>query len=305
MMVQEGGSMSAHMEDGGRRVKAGSGYRAGVRMNHGRRLRAAFLAPVALLLACVATGCRGGRTPAEWLQDCHRSVQEYAGEGGYLRFRQEAEYVVETGRGALTDTVRVEGEIVLPEAERYDYREEVRSDVGGEKGRDNSFSYLTLDGGKSAYVKGERLAEALGGEGWVHYVPREEQDRYFDYLKMVEKATTAARDPQWMGLEETAGVRCAHLAFDLSGRDMLELRSQEGPSLLEEYGNLDPEWLDRELRVELWIGEEDLLPVQLRLSTRYGGGDLDISYTLWVVFEGYGERPLLPIERPGAYVEAE
>ncbi|MBC7253173.1 MAG: hypothetical protein H5T72_04300 [Actinobacteria bacterium] len=297
--------MSAVIEDGGRWVKAGSGDQARVGMNRGSRLRAAFLAPVALLLACAATGCRGGRTPAEWLQDCYRSVQEYAGEGGYLRFRQEAEYVVETGRGALTDTVRVEGEIVLPEVERYDYREEVRSDIGGERGKDNSFSYLTLDGGKSAYVKGERLAETLGVEGWVHYVPREEQDRYFDFLKLVEKATTAARDPQWMGLEETAGVRCAHLAFDLSGRDMLEMRSQEGSSLLQEYGTLDPEWLNGELRVELWIGEENLLPVQLRLGTRYDGGDFRISYALWVVFEGYGERPLLPIERPGAYVEAE
>ncbi|MDI6874276.1 hypothetical protein [Candidatus Solincola sp.] len=268
------------------------------------RLLQAVLAAVIIPLALWLTGCGGGRTPVEWLRECNRAAHEYTLNGGYLRFRQEAENVLRTERGTLTRSLRAEGEMILPDRERYEYREEVRSDIGEEKGGSNSFSYLTLDGGKTAYVKGEKLLEQLGVEGWVHYTPPEDRNRFFDYLKLVDRVTTADREVEWLGLEEAEGVRCAHLAFDLSGRDLLELRSQEDTSLLEGYQDLGPEWLDEILRVEVWIGEESLLPVRVRLGTQYNEQGMGMTYTLLVVFQGYGEQPPFPIEKPAVCVEA-
>ncbi len=273
----------------------------------GRRglLLPASLATITLLSLLWLGGCRGNRTPAEWLQECSRAAEEYAGKGGYLRFRQESDYVLETAKGTLSYTLQVDGEMIFPDRERYELREEVKSDIRGEEGRSNAFSYLTLDGGKTAYVRGERLMEQLGVEGWVHYTPPEGQNRYFDYTKLVSKATASAKEPQWLGFEEVAGVRCAHLAYDLEGLEFLGLESRDGSSLLEGYGTLNSELPGIVLRVELWVGEEDLLPVQMRLSTRYSEEGAGMTYGLRVVFEGYGERPPFPIERPAAWVEAQ
>ncbi len=274
---------------------------------HGGRglLLPTSLVTIALFCLPWLGGCRGSRSPAEWLRECGRAAEEYAAVGGYLRFRQESDYVLETAKGRLTHTLRVEGEIIFPDRERYEFREEVRSDIRGEENRSNAFSYLTLDGGKTAYVRGERLVEQLGVEGWVHYTPPEEQNRYFDYPKLVGKAIASARQPQWLGFEEAAGVRCAHLAYDLEGSEFLDPESREGSPLLEEYGTLGSEWAGVVMRVELWVGEESLLPVQLRLSTQYGEEGVGMTYLMRVVFEGYGEQPPFPIERPAVWVEAQ
>ncbi len=269
-----------------------------------RGLRLGVALTVALLLAVLAPACGRERTPAEWLQECGRRAREYADSGGYLRFRQEMESTLQTERGDLVRNLRAEGEIILPDRERYEYWEEVRSGIGEGRSGSNSFSYITLDGGKTAYVKGERLSERLGVEGWVHYTPPEEENRFFDYLKLVDKVTATGREEQWLGFEEAEGVRCAHIAFELSGRDILELHAREGSPLMEVYRELDPKWLDEVLGVEVWISEEHLLPVRLRFSMRRALQGLSLSYTLWAVFEGYGEQPPFPIEGPAAFVEA-
>lgn len=274
-------------------------------MRFDRHLVATFLAPVALLLVLCGWGCGGGRSPGEWLEECNHAVREYASNGGYLRFRQEAENVLRTGQGTLSRTLLVEGEIVLPDRERYEYREEVRSDIGEGRSASNTFSYLTLDGGKTAFVRGEELSRQLGVGGWVRYTPPQDRNRFFDYLKLMDRVTTSGRGVEWLGLEDAEGVRCAHLAFSLSGKEILELQSQENPSLLKEYGNLGTEWLEKTLRVELWIGEENLLPVRIQIGTEHDGQGVGITYTLRVAFQGYGEQPPFPIESPAVYVEAE
>lgn len=290
-------------------IRAPQGYR-GRRMGREGdgpygRLRRAVSAAMIIAVALWPAGCRGGRTPEEWLRECNRAAHEYSLEGGYLRFRQEAESSLWTEQGALLHSLRVEGEIILPDRERYEYREEVRSDIGEGRSGSNAFSYLTLDGGKTAYVRGENLSKQLGVEGWVHYTPPEDQNRFFDYLKLVERLTSPRGEVEWLGMEEVEGIRCAHLAYDISGREILELHSREDPSLLEGYRELGPEWMEEVLRVEAWIGEVDLLPLRIRLAAHYEEGEVGMTYDLTVTFGGYGEQPPFPIERPAAWVEAE
>ncbi|MGQ9537461.1 MAG: hypothetical protein ACUVT4_09615 [Actinomycetota bacterium] len=264
-----------------------------------------FLAPIFLFLALCGWGCGGGRSPGEWLEECNRAAHQYARDGGYLRFRQEVESVVRTERGALYRSLVVEGEAILPDRESYEYREEVRSDIGEGKSGSNAFSYLTLDGGKTAFVRGEELSRRLGVEGWVRYTPPEDRNRFLDYLKLVDRVTVSDREVEWQGFEEAEGIRCAHLAFAIRGREILELQAREDPSLQGEYGDLGSEWLDRTLRVELWIGDENLLPIRIWIDAEYDGQGVGMTYALRVVFGGYGEQPPFPIESPAVYVEAE
>lgn len=271
---------------------------------HGRLLRVVAAATI-IALALWPAGCGDGRTPEEWLQECTRAAHEYALDGGYLRFRQETESSLRTGQGTLVHSLRVEGEMILPDRERYEYREEVRSDIGEGKSGLNAFSYLTLDGGKTAYVKGENLSKQLGVEGWVHYTPPQDQNRFFDYLRLVDRLAAPRGEVEWLGMEEVEGMRCAHLAYDLSGREILELHSREDPSLLEDYQELGSEWMEEVLRVEAWIGEVDLLPLRIRLAAHYEEGEVGMTYELTLTFSGYGEQPPFPIEGPAAWVEAE
>lgn len=264
-------------------------------------LAAVFLS--ALILAA-GSGCGRERPPSEYLRACGEAAERYAEAGGYLRFVQDSENVLSSGQGTLTQGIRVEGEMVFPDRERYEYREEAVSSLRPGEPQTNSFSYITLDGGKTAYVMGERLASQLGLEGWVHYTPPAGQNRFFDYRKLVAKIAAAGEGAEMLGREEIEGRRCLHLAFSLGAQEILDLRLQEDPSFLERYQGLDWESLLGELRMEVWIGEEDDLPVQVVMHAEKSTGNVSFSSRISILFSGYGELPPSPIEKPAVFAEA-
>lgn len=265
---------------------------------------AAAFATLAFLLAA-AGGCGRGINPAEWVRSCGQAVSDYAAAGGYVRFRQESRNTVQTDRGALEDWLRVEGDIILPDREKYECREELSSTGKPGETSASSFSYLTVDGGKTAYVAGESLSAELGVSGWVHYTPPEGQNRLFDYVKFMRKITMMSGSAEWVGYEEIGGVRCAHLTLGVSGREMFDLLLQEDPALSEKFPDLEEQEFTGEMRVRLWVAAEGHLPVRVIMETSTGGGgEVTTAGRLELLFSGYHEEPPSPIEAPAAFTEA-
>ncbi len=262
----------------------------------------AALASVFLLVG--GGGCGKDEPPSDYLRTCVEAAVRYMDSGGYLRFVQESENVLSSGQGTLEQRIRVEGEIIFPDRERYGYREEAVSSLRPGEAQTNSFSYITLDGGRTAYVMGERLASQLGLAGWVHYTPPAEQNRFFDFRKLVTKIAAAGEGAEMLGHEEIEGTRCLHLAFSLGAREIMDLRLQEDPSFMERYQGLDWESLLGELRMEVWIGEEGKLPVRVVIYTEKSAGNVGLSSRISIHFSGYGEPPPSPIERPAVFAEA-
>jgi hypothetical protein len=258
-----------------------------------------------LVLSGLMAGCGGSQDPAAWLEDCGREVENYVGGTGYVHFVQEMENIVGTAQGEFGQVLRIEGDIIFPDQESYQYEEAVSSTLQPDQQQDNSFSYLTLDGGTTAYVKGERLEAELGVAGWIHYTPSAEQNRFFDYPQLIGSILTMGREPEWLGYEDSGGVRCAHLRFGASGQDLLDMRIQEDPAFAEQYQGLDVSQIAGELSAEIWIGEEDRLPWRVSMvqtASLEAGAMSDTR--LDFVFSGYGEEPPLPIVAPAFSHEA-
>ncbi len=284
--------MSARADAGGARRQVTAG-------------RTAAVMALALALTCViAAGCAPERDPAAWLEESGRAVGEYAAGEGYLHFLQEMESVVGTTQGEFGQVLRVEGDIIFPGREAYGYAESLSSSLSPGQEQGNSFSYLTLDGGATAYVMGERLSAELGVSGWIRYTPASGQDRFFDYPRLLASIVSMGQGPEWLGHEEEDGVRCARVRYAASAEEMLDLRVQQDPSFAGQYQGLQAGGLGG-LTVEVWIGEEDKLPrrvfMEQTVSTPEGvSGATRVVFT----FSAYGEEPPLTIEAPAFFHEA-
>ncbi len=255
-------------------------------------------------MAPFAAGCESSEDAAAWLGRCGRAVNEYAQGGGYLHFLQEKEFRLGTSQGEFEQKLRVEGDIILPDREAYEYSETVSGSTQPEQ-RENTFSYLTVDGGKTAYVKGERLTAELGVLGWVRYTPQPGQNRYFDYAASISELVGVATEPEWLGYEDLAGERCAHVRYSASGQELIGLRLQEDPSLAERFQGIDMGEVLGELLVDAWIREADGLPrrvvIEQEVSVENGASG---ATRLVFSFSAYGEVPPLPIEAPAFFTEA-
>lgn len=256
-----------------------------------------------LMLAHLFTGC-GREDASEWVRRSREAVEGYVEGGGYLAFSQETEVEFTTPEGTLRQSVAAEGEVVLPLRERYEYRETATSSRKPEERQENSFSYLTVDGGRTAYVMGEALAAQLGVPGWIHYTPPEGQNRYFDYAGLMQRLLSLGEDAVWVGWEEVEGVLCARLSYGISGRELMELRLQENPALEEQYEGMDPDEVLGEIAVEVWIGRDDALPRRVMVAQSSSQGGMDASSRIDMFFRAYGEKPPLPIEAPALFTEA-
>jgi hypothetical protein len=259
-----------------------------------------------LLLFAGAAGCGGGDEPSTWLEDCRKAVEDYDAQGGYLRFKQESVYVLGSDEAGFQQRIDVEGDIILPDRETYEYREELSSSLQPEITTQNSFSYITLDGGSTAYVSGERLETELGVTGWVRYTPPEGQNRYFDYTALIDKLTTTGENEEWLGYEEVEGARCAYLRYRVKGQVLLELRMQEDPGFAEQFQGLDVGEMLEELVVEIWIREADRLPQQLMMrQSTSGEEDVTADNNMFFLFTAYGEEAPAGIEAPASFTEAD
>ena len=270
-----------------------------------RKALAIVVAAALVAAGVAASGCGKGTDPAAWLEECRRAADGYASDGGYLRFQQEAEYRLETPEGVFDQKIVIEGEGILPDRQAYAYRETVSSSKVPGQMQENAFSYRTLDGGKTAFVEGAQLSAQLGVAGWIHYTPPEGQNRYFDYLGLVERLTGAGGEAEWLGYEEVEGARCARLRYTVGGRELLDLQLQNDPSFLQRYGDVDLGHLLGDLRVEMWIREADDLPQRVAMEQALTlQEDTGSTSRFLIRFSGYGEEPPAPIEQPAFFTEA-
>ncbi len=267
------------------------------------------LAALALLSAALTLatqpGCGGDRSASEWIEFCGRAVEEYAARGGYLRFTQESRTTLTTPQGSLDGWLRAEGDIILPDRERYEYREELSSTTQPGETSGNSFSYLTVDGGETAFVSGENLEKELGISGWVHYKPPQGQNRYFDYLRLVGRIRRMGEKAEKVAHEDIEGRRCVHVVCRLQGREVVDLYLQEDPSFMERIPGAETEDFSGEVLVRVWVDVESGLPLRVLVeaSTSQGEG-VSASNRMEMRFSGYHDEPPSPIEAPGSFTEA-
>ncbi|NPV58092.1 MAG: hypothetical protein HPY75_00350 [Actinobacteria bacterium] len=257
-----------------------------------------------LIALALLAGCGGGEDASAWARKCRDAVADYVEGGGYLGFNQETELELSTKEGTLRQSISADGEIIFPARQRYEYREKASSSLKPGEEQENSFSYLTLDGGRTAYVMGQALATQLGVQGWVHYTPPEGQNRYFDYAGLMERLLSLGEDAAWVGWEEVEGQKCAHISYAISGRELMELRLQENPALEEQYEGLDPDEVLGEITVEVWIAKQDELPRRVAVRQSSTQGDISTSSRIDIAFRAYGEEPPMPIEAPAVFTEA-
>ncbi|MBN2028454.1 MAG: hypothetical protein JW854_17015 [Actinobacteria bacterium] len=260
---------------------------------------------IILAAAWIAAGCGNSQDGSAWLSDCGKAVEDYAQSSGYLHFVQEKEYSMGMEVGQFEQRIRVEGDIIFPDRESYEYSETSNSSLQPDQPMENSFSYLTLDGGKTAYVAGERLSVELGVMGWVHYTPQTGQSRYFSYVELMQGLTAPQGDAEWLGFEDLNGERCARIRHSISGQELVDKLFQEDPTLGEQYQDVDMSNFVGEVSFEIWIAEEDGLPRQVvmdQVITLENGANSTTH--LHMAFSGYGEEPPLTIEAPAFFTDA-
>ncbi|OFW59517.1 MAG: hypothetical protein A2W01_07825 [Candidatus Solincola sediminis] len=260
---------------------------------------------ILIALSIAILGCGGNQGGAERLQACGKAVANYIASGGYIKFSQQMQYGLTTDDGTLDQEIDMRGAAMFPDRENYDYQETIKSSKTSNEEQSNSFTYLTLDAGKTAFVKGDALSSQLGVVGWVHYTPPAGQNRYFNFSQLMSRLTTPQGTVETLGREDISGNQCIHLAYDLSGEDLIDLQLQENPSLKEQYEGVDLTQVIGDLRLEIWIGESDNLPRRALMDQSMTGGGITSSTNLRIELSGYGETPLIPIEQPGFFSEAQ
>ncbi len=266
---------------------------------------AAVAVAVSLLLCGLLAGCGSSQDPAAWLEDCERKTREYAAGTGYLHFVQEIENSLVTPQVGFVQVVRIEGDIIFPDREAYEHKENVSSTLRPELSYENDFSYLTTDRGATAYVMGEKLSEQLGVFGWIHYTPTAEQDQYFDPPALITSLVDMAAEPEWVGLEEMDGESCAHVRYSASGRELLDLRIQQDPAFAAQFQGSDLDQIAGEVTVDIWIGKADRLPRRMSVeqeATLEQGASSVTRMDFYL--RAYGQEPPLSIEAPASAHEA-
>lgn len=258
----------------------------------------------AVALAAAAAGCGGG-DPSRSLSRSIEAASGYVEGGGHVHFVQSMTYRLESPEGGFEEDIHIDGDIVFPDRQRYDYREVAASSQAPDRPQESTFSYITLDGGKTAYVQGERIASQLGVVGWVHYTPPAGQNRYFDFVTLMHSLDSPAGGVELVGHEDIDGSRSAHLRYTIGGRELLQQRFQQDPALEERYGGLDVGQLLGEFTVEIWVREADGLPQRIIVdeSLELEEGASTVRH-LRVDLSGYFEEPPSPIEKPVVFTEA-
>ncbi len=134
--------------------------------------------------------------------------------------------------GDFLQNAEMTGAMQMPDRERYEYRETWSGSLVDPAGnlRATTFSYVTLDGGKTAYVKGTQLEQKLGVMGWVYYMPAAGESRYFDYLRTVQAVTGYAEEVTLAGEEEANGADCWRLEVTPSVDAMVQEQLERNPA---------------------------------------------------------------------------
>lgn len=273
------------------------------------RLIPALLTLAALAALSVFTGCSSGSTdPWKLLRQAEEKALEVSQSTTSLRMRESLSMLISSPVGDLEQRVELMGAIEMPLKERYEYLESWSGDlVASEKPPVTTMSYVTLDGGKTVYVRSSLLEQRVGVTGWVYYAPAAGENRYFDYLRTVRAVTGYAEEVTLAGEEDVNGIACWHLEITPSLQALVREQMESNPAFAEEYGDSEIGQNIREVKADIWISREGSFPVRVYNMMVMENVDVgeEVTVRMQVDFEGYGEKLLLPVDAPAVYTKAE
>jgi len=234
-------------------------------------------------------------------------ARSLAWEGSTLSFRQRITLRLLTPVGDLEQELVLEGDIRLPDGERYSLRETWGgSALEGEQEGDE-LSYITLDGGRSAYLRGSRLERELGYGGWVYLPDVAGRERFLDFLGLLENTAGQFVELSEGGRETVDGRPCRRLLLRPDIQALLQQQMEADSALRErlERGERQAEITDA--CSELWLDEEDLLPrkVYSMMILEFPGSGERFEVEMCVDFHSYGAELRPPLDAPAVYTLVE
>jgi hypothetical protein len=242
----------------------------------------------------------------ELLERAKGQVEELAQKETPFKFSQELTMRVESGQDDLEQRIQLEGEMYFPLKQRYEYRESWSGTLLS-SGREQvvTLSYITLDGGRTAFVRGTPL-ELLGQKGWVYYTPPEGESRYFDYGRIWGSLASGGGEVEDLGVEELGGRKCRQLRLSLSLSAMIENGMQGNPEILEKYKEIGQAEDFQGIEAVVWIDQQTYLLAKLESNMNLEKADTGgkVSIEMVMEFKEYGVALTLPIEAPAFYTQA-
>ncbi len=228
-------------------------------------------------------------------------------EGSTLSFRQSITLRLYTPAGDLVQSLSLEGEIRFPDAQRYKLREEW-SGSALESGIDaDELSLVTLDGGKSAYIRSGRLEREFGVGGWLYLREVQGKAQYLDFLQLLESTVGRVLEVKEGERETVDGRPCRRLLLSPDFQEMLEQQLDDDPLLRERLQGAEevPEIL--EARSEVWVDEMDYLPLRvysmMLLEVKESGERFEVE--MRADFHSFGAELRPPLDAPAVYTVVE
>lgn len=261
----------------------------------------AFVLPYAMIafILLAGQGC-GGADPVRVLDRSRKACETYASGGGYLKFREEVLLELDIGGREVVQRIEVDGEQIFPERQRYRRVESWSAPEDGGAEESVDLLYLTVDGGKTVYVRGSKVESLLGTAAWVCYEAPSGEDYHFDLLRTIKLLTENQAD-----LSVERREKRLFLRYRADVEEILRSRIQEaGEEWKEEWSGVLGEGLGRDLSVEMVVDEKSYLPLEMRAEKEVRREGLRAFTRLAWWFSGYGEDPPSGIEPPGFYVKA-
>lgn len=268
------------------------------------RLR--LLLVTALMAALVLAGCSNGSPdPRDILESSLDKAGDVSVSSQALVFAVTLSMHLESGQGDFLQQAEMAGTIEMPDREGYESLEYWSGSMVSESPM-VQLSYVTLDGGKTAYIKGSQLETRLGVAGWVYIAPTEEQDFYFDYLSTVQSVAAYAEEVTLAGEEELNGTACWHLRIKPSVDEMLQEQLETSQAFREKYMSAGFKGDAREAVAEMWVSKDGFLPMRIYNMMVLENVETGETVTLntQADFGEYGEEPDYPVDAPAIYTKA-
>jgi hypothetical protein len=225
-----------------------------------------------------------------------------------LSFSEELSMLLESSSGSLEQRAKLAGSIQMPLKENYEYQESWSGSLMTEETPlAATLSYITLDGGKTAYVRGSQLEKEFAMPGWVFYTPPADDSHYFNYLETVRTITGNAEEVDLVGEEEINGIACWHLEVTPSLDALIQEQLASNPAFREKYQDVEVGRNIKEVKTEIWINRETLYPVRIYNMMKLENAEPGeaITVRMQADFSRYGEALGALIDAPASYTKAE
>jgi hypothetical protein len=261
-----------------------------------------------VVVVIISAGCSGKSSdPRALLDQTLTKATEVSQSNTTLVFTEELSMHLESASGNLEQLVKLAGAIQMPLKEDYIYVESWSGSLTTEEvPLAATLSYVTLDRGKTAYVKGSQLEKGLGAIGWVFYTPPADDSHYFDYLETVRAIIDNTEEVSLSGEEEINGIACWHLEVTPSLDAMIEEQLASNPAFREKYQDTEVGKNIREVREEIWVSRDTFYPVRIYTMMELENSESGevVTLTMQADFSRYGEALESPIDAPAIYTKA-